>query len=79
MNTQYQYLTDSQGVPLSIVLPINGYDDLMYLATLHSQEEEVHFSEEELQSIAFSHQQAKEGKTISSEELHKRLKAKYGN
>ena len=24
----------------------------MYLATLHSQEEEVHFSEEELQSIA---------------------------
>ena len=66
MNTQHQYLTNSQGVPLSIVLPINEYDDLMYLATLHSQEEEVHFSEEELQSIALSHQQAKEGKRLAA-------------
>lgn len=52
----------------------------MHLDTLYSEtEEEVHFSEEELKSIEISHQQAKEGKTISSAELHKRLTAKYGN
>ena len=81
MNTsQHQFLTDYQGVPLSVVLPISEYNDLIHLATLYSEtEEEVHFSEEELKSIEISHQQAKEGKTISSAELHKRLTAKYGN
>ena len=75
MNTlQHQFLTDYQGVPLSVVLPISEYNDLMHLATLYSETEE-----EELKSIEISHQQAKEGKTISSAELHQRLRAKYGN
>ena len=47
MNTsQHQFLTDYQGVPLSVVLPISEYNDLIHLATLYTEtEEEVHFSE----------------------------------
>ena len=39
--------------------------------------EEIHFSKRELQYIQKSHQQAKEGKMISSEELYRRLRDKY--
>ena len=37
------------------------------------------FTEEELKRIALSHQQAKEGKMVKSEEVFKMLRAEYGN
>ena len=37
------------------------------------------FTEEELKRIALSHQQAKEGKIVKSEEVFKMLRAEYGN
>ncbi|WP_252864622.1 hypothetical protein [Capnocytophaga ochracea] len=37
------------------------------------------FTEEELKRIAISHQQAKEGKMVKSEEVFKMLRAEYGN
>ena len=40
--------------------------------------EDEEFTEEELRRIALSHQQAKEGKLIKSEEVFKMLRAEYG-
>ena len=37
------------------------------------------FTEEELKRIALSHQQAKEGKMVKSEEVFKMLRTEYGN
>lgn len=76
---QHQFITDHSGKPLSVVIPINEYKDLLAIAEKYQDtEEDIHFSAEELESIEISHQEAKENKTISSKDLFQKLRNKYG-
>lgn len=77
---QHQFITDHSGKPLSVVIPINEYKDLLSIAEKYQgEEEDIHFSKEELESIEISHQEAKENKTISSKDLFQKLRNKYGS
>lgn len=77
---QHQYITDHSGTPLSVVIPINEYEDLLSIAEKYQDtEEDICFSEEELKSIEISHQEAQENKTISSKDLFQKLRKKYGS
>ena len=53
------------------------YNSLLRIAEVYSYDDE--FTEEELRRIELSHQQAKEGKLVKSEEVFKMLRAEYGN
>lgn len=53
------------------------YNSLLRIAEVYSYDDE--FTEEELRRIKLSHQQAKEGKLVKSEEVFKMLRAEYGN
>ena len=53
------------------------YNSLVRMAEVYSYDDE--FTEEELRRFELSHQQAKEGKLVKSEEVFKMLRAEYGN
>ena len=70
------FVTDNEGNTLSAIVPIEEYNRMIKIVEQYYEDEE--FTEEELRKIALSHQQAKEGKLIKSEEVFKMLRAEYG-
>lgn len=70
------FVTDNEGNTLSAIVPIEEYNRMIKIVEQYYEDEE--FTEEELRRIALSHQQAKEGKLIKSEEVFKMLRAEYG-
>ena len=76
-NPNIQFITDSNGRTVSAIVPINEYNTMLKIIKQYDSDDE--FTEEELKRIALSHQQAKEGKMLKSEEVFKMLRAEYGN
>ena len=70
------FVTDNEGNTLSAIVPIEEYNRMIKIVEQYYEDEE--FTEEELRRIALSHQQAKEGKLIKSEEVFKMLREEYG-
>lgn len=70
------FVTDNEGNTLSAIVPIEEYNRMIKIVEQYYEDEE--FTEEELRRITLSHQQAKEGKLIKSEEVFKMLRAEYG-
>ena len=70
------FVIDNEGNTLSAIVPIEEYNRMIKIVEQYYEDEE--FTEEELRRIALSHQQAKEGKLIKSEEVFKMLRAEDG-
>ncbi len=77
-NPNVQFITDSNGRTVSAIVPINEYNTMLKIIKQYDSDDEF-TEEEELKRIALSHQQAKEGKMVKSEEVFKMLRAEYGN
>ena len=76
-NPNIQFITDSNGRTVSAIVPISEYNTMLKIIKQYDSDDE--FTEEELKRIALSHQQAKEGKMVKSEEVFKMLRTEYGN
>ena len=74
-----QFLNDEDGNAIYAVLPIAQYNHLLSRA----KEEETDFyyelTDEEIAYFERAEQQSKEGKIISSEEVRKKVRERYGS
>ncbi|MCT7905248.1 Uncharacterised protein [Candidatus Ornithobacterium hominis] len=75
----HQFITDNNGTPLSVVIPIQQYNEIIEIVEQYNRESKFKPTPEEMESLEISNQQIIEGKTISSMDLSKRLKDKYGS
>ncbi|WP_314296602.1 hypothetical protein [Capnocytophaga gingivalis] len=74
-----QFLNDEDGNAMYAVLPIAQYNELLSRAMEEETDFYYELTDEEIAYFERAEQLSKEGKVVSSEEVRKKVREKYGS